>query len=73
MNEFFQKLAEIVEVDEVRESDVLTNFPTWDSLTVLTLIAAIGSTYDVNLTAAVFKEARTAGELWAIVKSRRRA
>ena len=73
MNEFFQKIAEILEVDEVKEGDVLRDFAQWDSLSILTLIATIGSTYGVNLTAVVFKEAKTAGELWQIVQSRRPA
>ena len=73
MHEFFQKIAEIVEVEEVKEGDVLADLPQWDSLSILSLIAIIGSAYGVNLTAAVFKEAKTAGDLWRVVQSRRGA
>ena len=73
MNEFFHKIAETVEVDEVKNSDVLADLPNWDSLTVLTLIAIIGSTYSVTLNAAAVREAHTAGGLWQAIQARRPA
>ena len=53
--------------------DVLADSPLWDSLTVLSLIAKLGSTYGVSLTAADLRETRTAGDLEAMVLSKKRA
>jgi hypothetical protein len=35
MNEFLNKIAGILEVDEVKEADDLKSFSQWDSLSVL--------------------------------------
>ena len=51
MDDFYQKIAEILEVDAVNASDVLADFPEWDSLSVLSAIAMIGKDYGVNLMA----------------------
>ena len=38
MESVYAKLAEILEVDEVKPDDVLKNFDNWDSLTVLVVL-----------------------------------
>jgi acyl carrier protein len=63
MNDFYIKLADFLEVDEVKPSDILANFETWDSLTVLSIIAMIDSDYGVNMNGEDFKEIKTAEDL----------
>jgi len=73
MNEFLKKIAEILEEDEVKETDDLKSFAQWDSLSVLSVIAMLDSNYGVNLHAADFSTIQTAGDLWNLVQSRKRA
>lgn len=72
MNEFLKKLGEILEVDEVKESDALKAFPQWDSLAVLSVIAMLDANYSVNLRAADFGSVNSAAELWSLVQSKKR-
>ncbi len=69
MNEFLKKIAEILEVERVNDTDDLRAFPQWDSLTVLSVIAMLDAGYGVNLRATDLQEAPSAGALWALVQS----
>jgi acyl carrier protein len=71
MEGFYQKIAEILEVEAVNASDVLADFEEWDSLSVLSTIAMIGADYGVNLTAADLRGAATAQALRDLVAGRR--
>jgi acyl carrier protein len=71
MEAFYEKIAEILEVDVVNASDVLTDFAEWDSLSVLSAIAMIGADYGVNLTAADLRGVATAQALRDLVAGRR--
>lgn len=71
MNEFYERLAEIVDVPGVKPADVLTEFAAWDSLSVLSTIALIGSKYGVMLSAADLQKISTAEQLWHLIESRR--
>jgi acyl carrier protein len=71
MNEFLKQVAGILEVDEVKETDELKAFPQWDSLSVLSVIAMLDASYGVNLRAADFGPAKTAGDLWNLVQSKK--
>ncbi len=72
MNEFLTKIAGILEVESVKETDELRAFPQWDSLSVLSVIAMLDASYGVNLHAADFKSIRNVGDLWHVVQSRKR-
>jgi acyl carrier protein len=72
MEKFYLNLAELVEVDEVKPDDVLRDFASWDSLTVLAVVATLDSEYGVNMTAADMRDIETAGQLASAVESRRR-
>jgi acyl carrier protein len=72
MNEFLAKIAEILEVDGVSETDELKAFPQWDSLSVLSVIAMLDASYGVNLRAADFAPVSTASDLWNLVQARKR-
>lgn len=65
------KLAEILEVDEVRAGDKLQEFEVWDSLTVLSIVATLESNFGVSMTASDLKRICTIGELIAVAESRR--
>jgi len=71
MNEFLTKIASILEVDDVKESDELKAFPQWDSLSVLSVIAMLDASYGVNLRAADFGTIKNVGDLWRLVQSRK--
>jgi len=73
MNEFLKKIAGILEVEDVKETDELKAFPQWDSLSVLSVIAMLDAGYGVNLRAADFGAVKTAGDLWNLVQSRKGA
>ena len=72
MEEFLEKIAEILEEDKLDESDELKSYPQWDSLSVLSVIAMLDANYGVNLRAVEFENIKTAGELWNLVQSRKR-
>lgn len=72
MNEFLAKIAAILEVPEVKETDDLKSFSQWDSLSVLSVIAMLDANYGVNLQAAELQQVKTAGELWNLVQSKKR-
>ena len=71
MNEFLSKIASILEVENVSESDELKAFPQWDSLSVLSVIAMLDASYGVNLRAADFGPVKSISDLWKLVQSRR--
>ena len=70
MTNFNDKLAEILEVDAVNDADVLKEFDTWDSLTSLSIIVAIESEYNLNLSAEDLNSVGTIGQLKDLIKDR---
>jgi acyl carrier protein len=70
MNEFFVKLAECLDCESIADSDVIVDFPEWDSLSVLSVIAMLDSDYNVNIVAGDLVDIRTASDLWKLVESR---
>lgn len=72
MEEFLQRLAEVLEVDEVQSSSVLQDFAEWDSLSALSVIAMIDAGYGVQLGANDLKKLGTAQGLYDVVLERRR-
>jgi acyl carrier protein len=73
MNEFLTKIAEILEVDRVSETDELKAFSQWDSLSVLSVIAMVDAGYGVNLHASELAPVKSVGALWDLVQSRKPA
>ena len=72
MEEFLKKIADILEEDELKETDELKSFAQWDSLSVLSVIAMLDANYGVNLRAADLATVNTAGELWKLVESKKK-
>jgi acyl carrier protein len=71
MEVFLKKIAEILEEDEVKETDELKSYPQWDSLSVLSVIAMLDANYGINLRAKEFENIQTAGDLWNLVQARK--
>ena len=69
MVNFNEKLAEILEVDTVADTDVLTSFDNWDSLTSLSIIAMIDTDYNTNISAEELMSFGTVGDLKSRIKS----
>jgi acyl carrier protein len=67
MHEFKVKLADILEIDEVQDADVLSDFPEWDSLTVLSVISLIHSDYGVSLSSTQIRNVVTVQSLYELV------
>ncbi len=73
MNEFLAKIARILEVEAIKETDDLKAFPQWDSLTVLSVIAMLDADWGINLRAADFQHVNTAEDLWKLVQAKKAA
>lgn len=67
MENLLAKVAEILEVDDVKSTDLLDNFEEWDSLAVLSVIVMIDSDYRINLTAEEIRNSRTGQGLLDLV------
>ena len=72
MEDFYARLADILEVERVKPDDVLQQFENWDSLTALSILATVDASYGVNLTATELRKIGTAGELATTIETRRR-
>ena len=72
MDDFYAKLADILEVEAVKPDDVLREFESWDSLTALSILATLDASYGVNLATAELRQIKTVAELADAVASRRR-
>lgn len=71
MDEFYKKVAEILETDELGGDSVLADYPEWDSLSVLSVIAMIDASYGVNLDSTDLAGVKTARDLWDLTQSRK--
>ena len=68
MEKMKEQLAELLEVDEVKDSDVLEDFECWDSLTILSFFAWASENYEKTLLAKDINKAKTVGGLLALLK-----
>jgi acyl carrier protein len=73
MEDFLEKMAEIMEVDRVKPSDELISFEAWDSLTALSIIALADDEYHVLLTNAEITDAKTIEGLHHLILSKQNA
>ena len=73
MEKLIQQMIEIFEVDHVNPDDVLRSFELWDSLSVISLVAAVDEDYGVTMDADDLTDIVTAADLFAFVEARRSA
>ena len=68
MKTIYEQLAELLEVDVVRDEQTLEDFESWDSLTVLSIIALASENYNLVLRADEIREFKTVGNLVSKLK-----
>ena len=73
MNDFCIKIAEILDVESVTKDDLLADFPEWDSLSVLSVIAMFDAKYGLNLSAIDLKDVRTVADLWNLAQAKKKS
>ena len=71
MEEFLEKLAEILEEESVNATDELTSFEAWDSLAILAIIALSDEKFKVQLKAEEVRKAGTAEGLYNMIQSKK--
>ena len=67
MQKFLEEIADILDADDVKESDVLADFDEFDSLSVLTIISLAGSKYKKVLTAQDVRNCKTVKDLYNLI------
>jgi acyl carrier protein len=70
-NEFYVKLAEILDVDEIQPESILKDFDEWDSLAVLSVLAMADSKYGVTIRADEIRTVNTAADLAQLVAAKK--
>lgn len=70
MENFKLLIAEVLEEETVDMNDELTAFDSWDSLTILSIIAMISDEYKVELNKEDLENSKTIKELKNLIKSR---
>jgi acyl carrier protein len=71
MQEFYKKLSDILEVDNIKDLDVLRDFEYWDSLTVLSILAMLDSELSISLSIEELDACITARDLYVMVEGKK--
>ena len=69
MEDFKENLADLLEVDSVNDSDYFNSFDTWDSLTILSIIAYVDEDFGVSVSAQKLDEVETVGGLFKYIQN----
>lgn len=67
---FLVDLAEILEEDAVKESDVLADFEAWDSLSILSIISYVSETYKKQLKNDEIRSQETVEDLFSYIENK---
>jgi acyl carrier protein len=70
MENFQPLITEVLEVDTVEMSDELISFDSWDSLTILSIIAIVSDEFNVELTREEIENSKTIKGLEELIESR---
>lgn len=70
MKDFLIEMADILEEDEVKESDEFRDFEEWDSLTALSIVALAGDKYKVTITGEELSNLDTIKEIFNLIKEK---
>ena len=68
--EFYQRLAEILDVEEVKPENVLKDFDGWDSLAILSVLAMADAKYGVSIKADEIRSVVSAQDLANLVEAK---
>ncbi|HUS87743.1 MAG TPA: hypothetical protein VMW76_10935 [Bacteroidales bacterium] len=71
MEEYLNNMADLLEVDFVKESDYLDSFDAWDSLTILSVIAFADEEYGISLSAQDISESETIEGLYKSIQAKK--
>lgn len=67
---FFAELAEILEEEVINESDVLSEYEAWDSLSILGIIAYASENLSITLNNKEIRECETVADLVKLIESK---
>ena len=70
--EFYQRLAEILDVEEVKPENVLKDFDGWDSLAILSTLAMADAKYGVSIKADEIRSVVSVEDLARLVEGKRK-
>jgi acyl carrier protein len=70
MQNYLEQIAELLEQDIVEQTDELTSFEAWDSLTQLSIIAMASDEYNVTLTNDEIIKSKTIIGLYDLIQSK---
>lgn len=70
MQGFYKKLSDILEVDNVKDSDILRDFENWDSLTILSILAMLDSE-SISLSTEELDKCISVIDLYEMVKNKK--
>ena len=70
VEEFCEKIAYIMDVDEVKLENVLKDFKEWDSLSVLSIIAMVDCEYGATIFAKDIMKLKTVKDLLLFIQKK---
>ena len=70
MKEFYKKLSNILEVDNLKDTDILRDFENWDSLTILSILAMLDSE-SISLSTEELDKCITVRDLYEMVENKK--
>jgi len=70
--EFYQRLAEILDVEEVKPENVLKDFDGWDSLAILSVLAMTDAKYGVSIKAEEIRSVVSVQDLANLVEAKQK-
>jgi acyl carrier protein len=73
MDELFGKLVELFEVESLDPNDNLVDLDVWDSLTQLSIIALAEENYDITVSAAELRDAKTIGGVIGLFENKKKS
>lgn len=65
MDNFYELIAEILEVDVVTPEQELESFDCWDSLTILSIIAMLDESFGKKSTSEGISDCKTVGDIYS--------
>jgi acyl carrier protein len=69
---FYERLAKILDIEEVKPENVLKDFEAWDSLAILSVLAMADSIYAASIKAEEIRSVVTATELANLVEAKQK-
>ena len=70
--EFYQRLAEILDVEEVKPENAMKDFDGWDSLAILSVLAMADAKYGVSIQATEIRSVVTVEDLARLIEAKKK-